>query len=429
LRFLAALTLALALFGAGPALAKDVTPSRKVTTNVVVRSKPSTASAPLGRLLPGQTLPETASLPYWYEVKLADGTVGYVSKIWTEEVEEQVTPSAAGEPRFRLYAIDVGTGLALFVTGTDFALLYDAGSNDDLGRGTSNRVLAFLHKVRPDLRRIDHVILSHPHRDHVELMPDIIDSYEVGNVWDSGRVNPICGYRLFLQEIVAHPGISYHNALDSDQQPDPFPAQTCYGTPYPAGPIAPVRGARITSDPIPLGTDATMTILHADGTRLPSPNQNSVVVRLDLGGRHILLMGDAEAGGRADPSEPPKPGSIESDLLICCAAALKADLLVAGHHGSRTSSRAAFVAAVGAHDFIVSSGPTRYATVTLPDQVIIDEFSAMGTVWRTDINDAQCAQADKIGPDHDGRPGGCDNIEADIDAAGNETVHYLRLTD
>ena len=101
-----------------------------------------------------------------------------------------------------------------------------------------------------------------------------------------------------------------------------------------------------------------MTFLHADGRDLPSPNQNSLVVRLDLGTRHLLLMGDAEAGGRADPSETPKPGSIEADLLACCQAALKADILVVGHHGSRTSSRAAFLAAVGAHDFIVSSGPT-----------------------------------------------------------------------
>jgi len=430
--WLAGLGLAFAVLAcvSSPAFANDIKPTSRVTHNVVVRAGPSAASTAIGKLHPGETLPEIDSLPSWYQVKLADGTIGYVSKAWTEEVQSEAVIPSTGLPAFHLYAIDVGTGLSILVTGKDFALLYDGGSNDDLARGTSNRVIAFLHKVRPDLHRLDHVILSHPHRDHVELLPDVIDQYQVGDVWDSGRVNPICGYRLFLQEIAAHPSIVYHNALAGGGEDDaPFPAQKCYGQDLPAGTVNVKQGSQITMSPVRLGDSATMTILHADGRDLPSPNQNSLVIRLDLGSRRILLMGDAEAGGRADPSEAPKPGSIESDLLICCSAAVKADLMVVGHHGSRTSSRAAFVAAVGAHDFIVSSGPTKYASVTLPDDVIINELSALGTVWRTDKNDSTCPTANKIGPDNDGRAGGCDNIEADIDDAGNVSIRYLQLVD
>ena len=418
------------LLWVSPALANDVAPTSRVTTNVVIRAQPTTASPAIGKLSPGQSLPEIASLPFWYQVRLPDGSTGYVSKTWTQEIVTESLVPSAGAPKFRIYAIDVGTGLSIFVTGKDFALLYDAGSNDDLARGPSNRVLAFLHKVRPDLTRIDHVILSHPHRDHVELLPDVINGYQIGDVWDSGRVNPICGYRLFLQAVASHPSIVYHNALASGGEASgPFPQQSCYGHAYPAGPIAVHSGSQISTAPVRLGDGATMTFLHADGRDLPSPNQNSLVVRLDLGTRHLLLMGDAEAGGRALPSETPKPGSIEADLLACCQVALKADLLVVGHHGSRTSSRGAFLAAVGAHDFIVSSGPTKYATVTLPDDVIIAELTALGHVWRTDRDDAACAHAAKIGPDNDGRAGGCENVEADIDDSGQETVHYLELTD
>lgn len=61
------------------------------------------------------------------------------------------TAPAHAEPppkgTYAVHAIDVGTGLSVFVEGHDFALLYDAGSNDDSGRGAKNRVLAYLRAV------------------------------------------------------------------------------------------------------------------------------------------------------------------------------------------------------------------------------------------------------------------------------------------
>ncbi|MFZ2031753.1 MAG: MBL fold metallo-hydrolase, partial [Vitreimonas sp.] len=103
--------------------------------------------------------------------------------------------------------MDVGTGLAVFVEGHDFAMVYDGGSNDDGATGASNRLLAYIRAVRPDLRTLDHVVLSHPHKDHVDLLPDLFDAFEVRQVWDSGRLNPICSYRTFLQHVRQEPGV------------------------------------------------------------------------------------------------------------------------------------------------------------------------------------------------------------------------------
>ena len=102
----------------------------------------------------------------------------------------RATPTADGS-NLHIDVVDVGTGLAVLVRGPDFALVYDAGSNDDLARGPNNRMLAFMQTAAPTLTTIDHMILSHPHRDHVELLRTSLATYSVRQVWDSGRVNDI----------------------------------------------------------------------------------------------------------------------------------------------------------------------------------------------------------------------------------------------
>jgi competence protein ComEC len=156
-----------------------------------------------------------------------------------------------------------------------------------------------------------------------------------------------------------------------------------------------------------------------------------VVVRLDLGSDRLLFMGDAEASpAREPPSVPPRPNFAEGLLLACCLADIRADLLVAGHHGSMSSSRATFLNGVGAKAFVISSGPKLYGHVTLPDSAVVHELESRGTLWRTDVDDPHCAaNASKIGPDNDHRPGGCDNILVRVPAAGPIVVNYERIHD
>src|SRR5262249_40808501 len=90
-------------------------------------------------------------------------------------------PPAPGS--YRIHLIDVGTGLSILVQGADFAMLYDAGTNDSDER--PSRVIAYLAAAigqsGPDdlcsyppgsassshkAIAIDHVVLSHPHYDH-----------------------------------------------------------------------------------------------------------------------------------------------------------------------------------------------------------------------------------------------------------------------
>jgi competence protein ComEC len=430
----------------GSASAADcVLPSSDVTNSVTLRAAPTTTSAAVGSLDVGAGLPLIASVPRWYQGRRADGSSAFVAKRWTvigpcpagtpaatsTSGGAGGTGGAAGAAEFELHAIDVGTGLSVLVRGADFDLLYDAGSNDDLARGDQNRTMAYLKTLQPQVVKINNVILSHPHRDHVELLPDVVTHYQPQDVWNSGAYNDICGYRNFLLAVAAEASVQYHTAThDAGDESVELAAKNCYGDNQPQQTITLKHGARIDGQTVTLGQNASMTFLYMDGSTHSDLNQNSLVVRLDLGPHRILLMGDAEAGSRQVPSTAPASDSIEGKLLACCAADLQAEVLIVGHHGSKTSSRAAFLSKVGAKLFVISAGPTKYASVVLPDQEIVDEVEGLGQLFRTDLEDDACAESTaKVGPDNDGKPGGCDNVLVRIPLNGAVSAEYRRVAD
>jgi hypothetical protein len=86
----------------GSPASECVQPSPDVVTGTVLRAQPTTSSARLGTLAPGQSLRYAGSQASWYGVGLADGTAAYVSKRWTTLVpcppESPTVPSTAAGP-------------------------------------------------------------------------------------------------------------------------------------------------------------------------------------------------------------------------------------------------------------------------------------------------------------------------------------------
>jgi hypothetical protein len=72
------------LFASLTAHATMVTPIDAVKRNVVVHAAASGRSAAVGKLDPGDQAEQLESVSHWFKVELSDGTVGYVSKRWTE---------------------------------------------------------------------------------------------------------------------------------------------------------------------------------------------------------------------------------------------------------------------------------------------------------------------------------------------------------
>jgi hypothetical protein len=79
----------LALFSLA-AWADRVVPSNRVETRLNVRAEPSSTSAVVGSLEPGDSARFDRSVPHWYAIILDDGTPGYVSKAWSQVIPEPV---------------------------------------------------------------------------------------------------------------------------------------------------------------------------------------------------------------------------------------------------------------------------------------------------------------------------------------------------
>lgn len=345
---------------------------------------------------------------------------------------ESASPSlvSGASPRpargvFVVHVVDVGTGLAVFIEGADFAMLYDGGSNDDLRDERSNRLTAYLRAARPELRALDHVVLSHAHRDHVEFLADVVNDYAVSEVWEPGVPAKPCAYQRFVHAIAAHPATKYHTAAQppGTRQVD-FPKTSCRLPPEVTLTFA---ATILEGTSVRLGEAASMTFLHVDHERRANINENSMVLRLSLGDKRVLLMGDAEAGKRDAPEAGPAPESVEGRLLARHATDLRSDVLVVGHHGSKTSTRRPFLDAVSPGLSVISGGPHPYDGHTLPDPEVVDLLTKRGRVMRTDLDDVACATSPaKIGRDADGRAGGCDNIRITLRAGEEVRGEYWR---
>ena len=345
-----------------------------------------------------------------------------------------VAPKPVAKGHYRVHMIDVGSGLAILVQGSDFNLLFDGGSGDDsrgiVAAGNKSRLLAYLFAAigpsgedacTPDgddwpqrtsntQLKIDHVFLSHPHDDHVSMLDAVLRCYDVQNVWEPGLGYDNQEYRQFLKAISEEDGAHYHTVV-------PVPdnrSQTVAGEK-----VTIPDGVHWTSfdegAAVSLGSGAKLKVLHVDAaSHKDNANLNSISARVDLGRTSLLLLGDTMAGSNMQPLSA-KPSLGEGELMEQHKDDIDVDILQVGHHGSSTSSRIDFIKAVSPKFALVSAGPRPYTGEVLPTKSVIDQLKQLvPTVLRTDDHDkGGCTEKDRVGVEDDA-PGGCDNYVLEI---------------
>lgn len=249
------------------------------------------------------------------------------------------TPVAPGA--LQLTVLDVGHGLAAVARTAHHALVYDTGPSFGAHADSGSRtLLPFLRAS--GVKRVDVLVVSHDDDDHSGGAQSLLEALPVDRV------------------------------LASLPEADPILVQAEQG-------LRCFSGQRWQWDGV------TFEILHPERERLAETpartNDRSCVLRIVAAGASVLLPGDIEKRS-------------ERTLVGAHGAGLRADVLLAPHQGSRTSSSAPFVEAVSPRAVVFPVGyRNRFGH---PHPEVVARYRAIGAaLYRTDRDGAVSIE---IGP-------------------------------
>ncbi|MEM7208436.1 MAG: DNA internalization-related competence protein ComEC/Rec2 [Pseudomonadota bacterium] len=229
------------------------------------------------------------------------------------------------EGDLQVTALDVGQGLSVLVRTRNHNLLYDTGGrfSDSFNAGSAV-IVPTLRQL--GIRKLDAVIISHGDLDHRGGFNDLVENVDIERL--------LSGNPLML----------------------PRPAKPCF------------QGQTWNWDGV------LFEILHPSAGK-PSSNRNdrSCVLRVSFGERAVLLPGDIE--------------HTSESRLLRSHQNVSADILLAPHHGSASSSTPAFIAAVEPDHVVFPVGyRNRFG---FPKQDVVNRYSQTdAALWRSDHHGA-----------------------------------------
>ena len=232
--------------------------------------------------------------------------------------------------------LDVGQGDAILVEGSRGGrLLIDGGPDPD-------RLLVELDRLIPPWdRRLDAVVLSHPHEDHVAGLAMLLERYRVARTFEPGMLGPGPGYAAWAAELAGRPTPGALLAAGDRLSVDDIALEVLW----------PLPGS-VPREPPDAGTGI---------------NNVSIVLLGSVAGRRFLLTGDVEQ--EVDPELLARLGHV--------------DLLKIAHHGSKTASTDAFLDAVDPTVAVASAGTGN--PYGHPSPATLSRIEARGArVFRTD---------------------------------------------
>ncbi len=261
-----------------------------------------------------------------------------IAETTATEIDYTTTQEQTPSGELVVHFIDVGQGDAILIQQGNSAMLIDAGDNH-----MGQTVVSYIRKQ--GVTKLDYVIGTHPHADHIGGLSDVIPAFDIG--------------KIILPDIT-HTTKTFEDMLLAIQ----------------------AKGLKITKaepgDSYALGS-AKIDVLGPVNIRANALNDASVVCKISFGSTAFMFTGDVESRGEAD--------------ILNKGFNLSADVLKVSHHGSSTSSTQAFLTAVNPDHAVIMVGEgNRYDH---PTQQILDRLTAMNIkVYRTDLSGTIVAVSD-----------------------------------
>ncbi|MCK8487787.1 MBL fold metallo-hydrolase [Paenibacillus sp. MBLB2552] len=236
---------------------------------------------------------------------------------------------AEGEGELRVLFLDVGQGASqLLISPSGYTMLIDAGNNDK-----EDEMLRYLEAY--GIRHLDLVIGTHPDADHIGGLDRVIDQLDIGEVYMPKIQSNTKTFESLLTSI-RDKGLKVKTAK---------------------------AGLELTWD------EQVQVKMLAPATVTDDNNNMSAVVKVTYRDTSFLLTGDAES---------------ESErVMLESGANLRADVLLVGHHGSKSSTTARFLNAVKPKYAIIQVGDNSYGH---PTKTILGRLAKQKVeVYRNDL--------------------------------------------
>jgi competence protein ComEC len=277
---------------------------------------------------------------------------------------------ARPEPgNWSMTALDVGQGSAVVLETAHHVLMFDTGPRSMSGADAGEKVVWPFLRAK-GYRTIDVLVVSHADLDHVGGMRSLLNVLPVAVSYSSFDLAAYLGRERIQLEATASAGAARAHAGGA--------AAPLLEPSLPRTALRCMRGVSWEQDGV------RFEFLHPfDAAREPTARQrnaSSCVLRVQGKHHSLLLTADIE--------------SAQERTLV--ATVQPADLVMAAHHGSRTSSTPAWVRAVSAtHTFAQMGYRNRFGH---PARAVQQRWLHGGSYfWRTDLDGAILAQSDANG--------------------------------
>ena len=247
------------------------------------------------------------------------------------EVTYTKTETTEKKSSLKVHFINVGQGDSILIqTPEGNTMLIDGGPRD-----SGAKLISYLKKQV--VNKINVMVATHPHEDHIGGLINVINSFMVDNVIDSGVRHTTKTYKDYLTTIQSK-DINYVNWTVGQQ--------------------------------FEFGKNITFTIVGPTTKNSSDLNNSSIVIFFKYNKNTFLFAGDAE--------------STEEGKIISSKANINSDVLKVGHHGSDSSCCSKFLKAVSPTIAVISSGKSN--SYGHPNDLTLKNLTNIGAkIYRTDL--------------------------------------------
>jgi competence protein ComEC len=229
-----------------------------------------------------------------------------------------------------VHFIDVGQGDSILIQVNSKNLLIDSGPS-----ASKDKLVKYLNSLK--ISKLDYIIATHPHEDHIGNMSYIIDNFEVLNFYAPKVNSNTKAFETMVESLVIK--------------------------------NLKIKVLKPNIKSIDLGENTKVDVFSPISNEYENLNNFSSIIKISYGTTSFLFTGDSE--------------ELSEKEVLTQGYDLKSDVLKVGHHGSSSSTSKRFLDAVDPYIAVISVGKDN--SYGHPSQEVLSRLKDL-TIYQTDLD-------------------------------------------